>query len=279
MRTSQKARFASFFIRYFQFSTLIRRLYPLASDIAFESVRSNDVLELGKYFGVRAAVGPNLIRLGSPNDGGYLLLDDFKISDVVLSLGIGDNNSFDAEIANRVRAVHMYDHTISEPPKSIQNGFFHKIGISDSVSARFTTIPQAILEYPSDQEFILKIDIEGDEWKVLDSLEVELISKFRQITGEFHGFHELISQPDEFERAIRVLSKLVSDHKFVNLHANNWAKVEIIKGMFIPDVIEFTLVRGDVVSAIDYSGKMDISLNEPNNPNRAEIYLGLFSYI
>jgi hypothetical protein len=237
------------------------------------------VLELGRYFGVRAVVDSQLIRLGSSNDGGYLLVDDCKISDVVLSLGIGDNNSFDFEIARRIKAVHMFDHTINEPPKTIPNGYFHRIGISDCASEKYTTIPQAILEYPSSQEFILKIDIEGDEWKVLDSLDVEFLLRFRQITGEFHGFHKLINQPDELSRTVRVLSKLVSNHKFVNLHANNWAKVEIIKGMLIPDVIEFTLAREDVISEVKSLEHLDISLNEPNNPDKSEIYLGLFSYL
>jgi hypothetical protein len=279
VKITQKALFASILIRYFRLSTLIRRLYPFASDIAFENVRPESVLQLGQYFGVRAAVGSHLIRLGSSNDGGYLLVDDCKITDVVLSLGIGDNNSFDVEIAKRVKAVHMFDHTISELPKKIQNGYFHRIGISDSATETFTTIPQAVLEYSSTQEFILKIDIEGDEWKVLDSLDVNFLARFKQITGEFHGFHKLISQPNELSRAIRVLSKLASHHKFVNLHANNWAKVEIVKGMLIPDVIEFTLAREDVISELKSSENVDISLNEPNNPEKSEIYLGLFSYL
>ena len=279
MKITRKARFVYLLIRYFRLSALIRRLYPFASDVAFKNVRPDSVLELGRYFGVRAAVDSRLIRLGSPNDGGYLLVDDFKISDVLLSLGIGDNNSFDVEIARKIKAVHMFDHTINELPQTIQNGYFHRIGISDCASENFTTIPHAVLEYPSTQEFILKIDIEGDEWKVLDSLEVEFLLKFRQVTGEFHGFHKLISQPEQLKRAIRVLSKLVSHHKFVNLHANNWAKVEIVKGMMIPDVIEFTLARNDVISQFSQSENLELSANEPNNPDKAEIYLGLFSYL
>ena len=279
MRISLKARFASFLIRFFHLSTLIRRLYPIATDVVFEEVEVRSLIDLGQFFRVRVNIDSCLIRVGSANDGGYLLLDDFRESDVLLSMGIGDNNSFDVEMAKKISQVHMFDHTIDQLPEVIHNGYFHKVGISDSDSQNFKTVPQLLLDFPTDQEFILKIDIEGDEWKIFDNLEEALFSRFRQITGEFHGFHSLINQPDQLERANRVLSKLVSNHRFVNLHPNNWARVDLIKGMLVPDVIEFTLVREDLVSEIKVSEKIEFRGNQPNNPDASEIYLGLFSYL
>ena len=279
MRISLKARFASFLIRFFHLSTVIRRLYPIATDVAFKEVEVGSLIDLGQFFRARVEIDSSLIRIGSANDGGYLLLDDFSDSDVLLSMGIGDNNSFDVEIANKISCVHMFDHTIDQLPELIKNGYFHKVGISDSDSQNFKTIPQVLLEFPPDQEFILKIDVEGDEWKIFDNLEGKLFSRFRQIIGEFHGFHSLINQPDQLERATRVLSKLVSSHRFVNLHPNNWARVDLIKGMLVPDVIEFTLVREDLLSEIKAPEKSEIQGNQPNNPGASEIYLGLFSHL
>jgi len=53
------------------------------------------------------------IRVGSLGDGGYVVPDDLKGIESVLSIGIGDEVSFDLDFAKKDIPVYQYDPTIN----------------------------------------------------------------------------------------------------------------------------------------------------------------------
>ena len=272
-----KATIAGYLIRIFRLSTFLRRAYSIAIKTEFGRVDSNVVLEIGKYFKKARSLGAHMIRLGSANDGGYVVFQDFDLSDVCLSFGIGDNNSFDFAVSSLVEIVKMYDHTVDSPPLKFENGDFYRIGISHVAQPGFMTVRRILEETPPEKEVVLKIDIEGSEWAIFKNLEQSDLSRFKQIVGELHGFHKLLKTPEGQELMHSVLSKLTCSHTFVNLHANNWGKTDLIQGFLIPDVLEFTLVRDDrLPNNVSNTGIPQV-LNQPNNPNEPEIYLGFLS--
>lgn len=60
---------------------------------------------------------PDLIRVGSPNDGGYVVpQSSIKSADALLSFGISTNWSFEEHFhaLNPRAQIYAYDHTISE---------------------------------------------------------------------------------------------------------------------------------------------------------------------
>ena len=61
--------------------------------------------------------GVGYVRVGGDNDGGYVMLDDFKRKiEAAYSFGIGSDVSWDEAMACRGIDVFMYDHTIEELP-------------------------------------------------------------------------------------------------------------------------------------------------------------------
>jgi hypothetical protein len=63
-------------------------------------------------------VSNTLIRLGSSSDGGYVLIDDLNQSEILFSIGVGENVTFDQDCEPKLAKVVMVDHTVPEfvPP-------------------------------------------------------------------------------------------------------------------------------------------------------------------
>jgi len=62
-----------------------------------------------------AVEGVKKLRLGSPYDGGYVVLDDFRGVDTAFSLGIEKNATWDLDVAKRGITVYQFDHTVDAP--------------------------------------------------------------------------------------------------------------------------------------------------------------------
>jgi hypothetical protein len=268
----RKVAVATFFIRFFGLSKVLSKLYPIAIKIEFGEVDANRVLNLLHLLRPKFEVLAPIKRFGSNHDGGYCLIDDFVKVDGVISLGIGDNNTFDVEIAQFVPIIEMYDHTIFEIPQEIPNGVFHKVGISAIPSDGFTTIGKILDNYPDTGNLILKIDIEGCEWEILDKISLEDLMRFTQIVGEFHDLFRYVNDLEFSKLVDRVLNKLEVTHSIYYVHANNWARHEVISGIHLPDVIEINFVRKDFnfLKSLDQSGTRIPSY--PNNPEANELY-------
>ena len=214
-------------------------------------------------------------RFGSPEDGGYLLKDEISKSDICISLGIGDNYSFDLDIAKYCNQVLMLDHTIAQPQPLSSNMSFKKIGIGTVELENFTTIEKIISKLPVGSDLILKIDIEGAEWEVLESTPQSDLVRFDQIVGEFHGFIANKSGQVGLKRKVHILEKLLENFAIINVHPNNWGSYRIIKGTPVPDVIELTFINKILLNSKNFSKstKFYSIQNSPCNPEKFEYYL------
>lgn len=259
-------------IKLLHISELIRRLYPVAMDVKFESVSQIQILEIMKSIKVNRNESFPLIRLGSLNDGGYLVVDDFLLQDILISLGVGDNADFEYEISKKIKGIIAFDHTVDAMPKIIDNTQFNKLGVKAKSTDNYVTLSSIIENIPIGNDLLLKIDIEGSEWEVLDSISDTELSRFRQIIGEFHGF----SNGANLQTASRVLSKIVQNFTVVNAHANNWGKYDIIKRLAVPDVIEITFLRKDSYTVPRKTDEnQQQKLSSRNNPSDLDLGFNL----
>lgn len=125
-------------------------------------------------------LGYQKIRIGRKSDGGYIILNDFKDIQIAYSFGISREISFEKELADRNIDIYMYDHTISGLP--FQNKKFHwkKMGLSSEFTANsnMKTLKELLTEngHLTQQNMILKIDIESSEWNVFQELTPDIIN-------------------------------------------------------------------------------------------------------
>ena len=71
------------------------------------------------------------IRIGSNNDGGYVLLDSgLESIEIIYSYGVGDNCDFEVMICEKYNAIaRLYDHTVDSVPLKKDFLYFKREGV------------------------------------------------------------------------------------------------------------------------------------------------------
>jgi len=190
-----------------------------------------------------------IYRVGSTLDGGYVM---HKIGNEkkAISIGVGRDVSWDLAISKLGIMVHMFDHTVARPPTNFTNSKFHKIGIRSSKTKRSKKLVEieGILQKSGCEEsenLILKIDIEGGEWEILEETESKFLEKFNQIIIEFHD----VDLNDPIKK--NVLEKIRLTHSIIHINPNNYSKITSFEGYLFPNILEVTYVKNQLLHDTD----------------------------
>lgn len=215
-----------------------------------------------------------LIRLGSLNDGGYFVPSGHHW-DGAVSAGIDHNDSFDLALAKLGTTVLQVDNSIDIAPSSHPNLHFERATVSGNLSSKDSRNLEAlhrrlsVLTNKIDGSFLLKLDIEGDEWKLLAN--DAKLAVWDVIVVELHYLWK-IADPKHAGTITMALEKLRETHECVFLHANNSGSLSIISRSSVPDIVEATFVSKSSykVQRKEYSFSRAL---HPNNPNIPDIDL------
>jgi hypothetical protein len=235
-----------------------------------EHALSRRIFSISKLIQLHKVKGFELIRIGGLGDGGYVMLNNFKGIDGVLSFGVGPDISWDLDISQKIPLIHLYDHTVSGLPASIPNGIWFKEKIVSRDDPTGTSIDKAIERLPNSNNLILKSDIEDSEWDIFARCPEEVLLKFDQIVIEFHWLTDKFFNK-KYELMVSAFENLSRTHSAVNIHANNYANYEIIANCPVPSVIEITYVR--IKSYEIEKAFNELNLNAPNFKDKPEISL------
>ncbi len=216
------------------------------------------------------------LRVGSPNDGGYVLPDLNFSGATLYSAGIADNCDFEMALAERGMSVYMIDGSIDRPPlKNLALNFQSKFLWTVSSGEKFLSVESWFEDKKtaSDESAdMLKLDIEGSEWQVLAGVTSEQLKPFNVIVVELHWLENL---QDSWSMGVmnRALDTLQANFDVIHLHPNNFAGYFVADGIELPRVVEATLIRrGFKVPSLNSSNEKTF-LDSPNNPDAPEIYL------
>lgn len=220
-----------------------------------------------------------LVRLGKKNDGGYLLgnntLDNVSC---LISLGIALDASFEEDFFKRTnKKVFMYDKfhfkyyfkndfllslntlrnfKIYEPISILKKFFklkkFAKKNYFYVKHISYNSLSNIIETFNFDGKFLIKIDIEGSEYRVLDCL----LKKQNKIECIIIEFHDIDLHQDKIINFIK-LFKLNLTHT----HANNFGIADQYNN---PTVLEMTFEKNPKIinKKIIIPHKLDMK----NNP-------------
>jgi hypothetical protein len=118
------------------------------------------------------------IRVGSSNDGGYIMLDCFTPGQKVFSYGLSWNIAYELDFAKRGQTVFMFDHTIDALSVDHPNFRWAKEGIAANAVPELllSTLADHVARYaPDGRDMILKLDVEGAEWETLAAMPDDLL--------------------------------------------------------------------------------------------------------
>ena len=213
-----------------------------------------------------------LIRFGRKFDGGYLVCSDaIKKIDNLITLGVGDDISFESDLEKKMslKKVHMYDYTVNHFlfikiilkyfrrlitlrtkkenfTYSIKNYFnfirfnnkknvyLFKKKVVDKTNENKDISLNDILDKVKSNKNLLKLDIEGGEYSIVDKIN-QNSSKIKILIIEFHFIK---TKKNTFIRSVK---KLLNNFDIIHLHANNYFNLTSKDTFF--EVLEVSFVN------------------------------------
>ena len=213
----------------------------------------------------------SLVRLGPKTDGGYIIDKRIlKASSTLITCGLNDDWEFERDFfkQNKKCKILAFDHTINKKYwrtrfkkdfislllfkklkidkildvfKFIDYHLFFKKNIKHyqkkivlkKKNNKEITIPNILAKL---HKIILKVDIEGDEYKILNDIKKNT-KKIVCLVIEFHDIHKNIKKIKKF------LAN--NDLKIIHLHANNYGGINKNKD---PKVIELSLINSKMIN-------------------------------
>ena len=216
-----------------------------------------------------------LIRFGRNFDGGYLVCSDaLKKIENLITLGVGDDISFEMEIEKKtsIKNVYLYDFTVSHllfiriilkyirrilTFRTKFNNFTYSIKnyldfikflkkknvklqkkrVVKILKEKIDTNLELIFSKTAGDNNLLKIDIEGNEYEIIDDILI-FSQKIKMMVIEFHWINI------EKNNFINSVNKLKNKFDIIHIHPNNYREKKNNEDFF--DVVEMTFVNKDI---------------------------------
>ena len=210
-------------------------------------------------------------RIGSKNDGGYLVPRLKSKFDLLISGGLAQNIDFETEFAQSGSKVIAADFSIAKLPKQHPNITFLPKYVGEKTSLNTLSIDDLSEEaLKKARQPILKLDIEGSEWKAL--LSASSLNQFAVLVVEFHWLEET-SGAAALHTAMSVFQKILHQFELVHVHANNFAPNVQLHDVLLPSVFEATFLNKRCVTEAVLVPEGSERPDSPNNPSYPELPL------
>lgn len=257
------------------------------------------------------------VRFGNNFDGGYVLFEkNLSNIDALITYGVGWDIKFEEDFNLKYKKkVFMFDPTMfgrtlfdfkkffallmrykihetfkyiihvwwlwnkRRQLKAIGIYFFNE-GISSYRKKKYGVFADHLESLNlKNKRLLIKMDIEGDEYKVLNYEFIKCLSCVDQLIVEFHQLDVRIIQVQQ------IVDRLKSDFELIHIHGNNFEdcfnyKVVLDrreKEFKIPLVVECTFLRKTSITQVDtITEKVKypiLGLDFPNNPSKQDIPL------
>lgn len=217
-----------------------------------------DVKELLK---IHRTIGYEYKRFGPKADGGYIMIDDFKPDDYLVTAGIGDdiiweqNPKAEREISKNMIGVDIYEISEQKQDLNLNNYRYFQQALGSEFGFK-----EIVSNLPKANDYILKMDIEGFEIDMLNNALNSELNEFRQIALEFH----FLVKGDEFlenleiNAIIKALSRINATHNLVVITPNNNRKPADVEGYLIPIAIECLYLRKNSYNFVNVDRPEDL---------------------
>ena len=226
-------------------------------------------------------LGARKIRVGRSFDGGYAMIDMFDGIDAAYSLGINDDVSWDLDIAKMGIPLFQYDPTISNLPQ--EHKLFNWepvwIGGQEDKENNVQSLENLIIKngHSGSRNLLMKCDIEGSEWSMLQYTPNSVLSQFKQMVFEIHDL-KFIAEREHLDNVRDAIFNLTLSHNLVHIHGNNYGGWTVVGGIPLPNVIEVTMIRKDFGEFIDSDEIFPSTIDMPCNREMSDMFIGNFLF-
>lgn len=178
-------------------------------------------------------------------DGSYYLpIDILNNITEVISFGVGPNYEFEEELAQIPLKIRMFDASvdIQNPKYRIEFTKKYVKPFKSEKSISINDIFNESLKVNKNSKFLLKMDIEGDEYANLLNIEDQYLEKIEIIVLELHYLNRIADKNTNRE-AYYALNRLLNNFKPIYNTINEISSVYKIQELVIPKYLEITLIK------------------------------------
>jgi len=248
------------------------------ASVESEFTSQNEVLGLLNLIRPVHVASDYKVRIGSEADGGYVMPSCSLKSNLLISIGVGGETSFDVALASGGANVLQFDHTIEQTPVQHPNIHFYRRGWAPKDEGDLVSLQtmMSLANWQTESHAILKFDTEGAEWNALAACKSSDLARFEVITGEFHNLHNVMHR-DFFNGVKLVWEKLTLTHQPIHIHPNNATGIVLVLGIPIPPLLEITFMRKSSATFGGHSIEpIPGPLDRPNMADRPDLCLRPF---
>ena len=188
--------------------------------------------------------GRELIRIGGPGDGGYLVPNDLEGIEYCFSPGVEKVCGFENHLADLGIKSFMADYSVNGPPILRPEFTFDKKFLGASDHGNVMTLEfwksKYLKTYTSD--LMLQMDIEGCEYEVLFNTPDALLDQFRIMVIEFHHLDRLFD-PFAFMLMSSCFEKILQNFYVAHVHPNGICPTTKFGDLEVPALLEFTFTN------------------------------------
>lgn len=221
-----------------------------------------------------------LIRLGPPEDGGYVTpVDVLEDCSALMTYGVGHDERYEHAFHKHTgKPVWMFDHTIGR-----ETGFDYGEGLN--------FVNEGLGLYPEGNcndhvthwgkyinsgngralgRVLLKVDIEGGEYSYFMNQSPKSLPRI--VSGILLEVHWLGTESYR-ESFVEIMRNINKGFALCHVHGNNWGNLFEWEGYQVPDVMELTFINKDLLLTENRGEYPVLGLDLPNNPNKPDYLL------
>jgi hypothetical protein len=215
-----------------------------------------------------------LVRIGPNFDGGYVCPDDFFGINKAFSPGTNCVWEFERSLAEKY-GIHsiLLDSQDKMPVNLGALQTFRSAFLGPVNKPGYITLESwvAVDSTITDNNLLLQMDIEGDEYSVLLSTPTVTLKRFRIMVIEFHNLNWLLNLPLAANVIHPVFQKLSEDFEVLFVNPNNAGGEWRLGRYKFPRVLEVTFLRKDRISEGSNYLNHSYSHTFRNNPDKKNI--------
>lgn len=219
---------------------------------------------------------PQMVLIGGHEDGAYVTNIESTQSTNWICVGLGSHFQFELELVRLGNKVLGFDQNIGSNYQSSKNLEFHNMHWDVFDSDKSITLNSMLnkAELKEGENWCLKFDIEGAEWKVWSQV-MDLENKPQTIVCELH---DLIPRYKDksLQYKITKLADLAQFYIPIFVKPNNYSAYVVENGIGLYDVLEITwLLKSSKSEKIYYANSSISELTIVNDATKKVFPIGL----
>lgn len=169
-----------------------------------------------------------LIKIGGSRDGAYLIPDCITGEDVLISPGVGDSTNFEIDLYEKFGVAAILIDPSVEKPRNLPTSFvFEKKFLNTYDDESNITLDRLVMKIPKEKRVLIQMDIEGSEYKILNSIENKTLERTKVLIVEFHNI-SFWTNRIYFEEIVEPALNRISEY-FHPVHVKQNSAVECFK--------------------------------------------------